>query len=191
MYRATKIFTSRDGKLDPDDREYGITQEGIDEIGNAKPHMGGATHIFVKTKGGPSDRVRFFTRDNLHNFIHTEKAESGWAELPIEHGSGYDPDLGQVGWWSVKVEGAPSDIVEGIGLPHSWHVSTFVVFEWDESQEEEETPDPETPDDGPEIPGTPEQPNKEIRLELHISTAGYAAHLRLYTDGTYAIDELK
>lgn len=199
MYKAIKIFTSRDGKLDhPDERAYGISQEGVNEIGDAKPHLGGATHIFAKTRGGPSDRVKFFTRDNLHNFVRTEKPESGWAEYPIEHGSGYDPDKGQTGWWNVRVEGAPSDTVEGIGLPHSWHVSTFVVFEWDESEANPENPEPETPGEGPDMPDQPEIPEPEqpdptgkiLKMELHISGDKYAAHIRLYTDGTYGIDEI-
>lgn len=162
MYRLIKKFTSRDGKLEVDSREYGITQEGIDELGDARPHLGGATHIFVKTVGGPSNRVRFFTRDNQHQIVREEKL-SGWAEYGLEHGSGYVPSRGELGWWNVRVEDAPSEIVEGIGLPNSWHVSTFLVFKWDEDATGEI---PEVPDeDGPEIPETPDE-GEEIFIEL-------------------------
>jgi hypothetical protein len=171
-YKLSKMFSSRDGRLEPDDREYGMTQTGLDEIGDARPHLGGATHIFVKTIGGPSNSVLFSTKDNQHQISAVEK-DHGWAEYGLEHGSGYNPDRGEIGWWSVRVEGAESDVVEGIGLPYSWHVSTFVVFEWVEEngengEEEEETGDP------PEIPEEPDERN-------------LLATVLLYDDGSYEL----
>lgn len=150
MYKLKKMFTSRDGKLEVDDREYGIDQEGLDEIGDAKPHMGGATHIFVKSEGGPSNSALFTSRDGKYQIEREEKEESGWANFNIEHGSGYKPEVGEVGWWSTQIANAPSEVVEGLGLPHSWHVSHFVVFIWDEEGEET-----------PEEPGEPENPPVE------------------------------
>lgn len=192
MYKLSKRFTSLHGKLEPDNREvhgyrFGMTQEGADEIGDAKQHLGGATHIFVKINGGPSNSVRFFTRDNIHSFVRSEKPESGWAEYGIEHGSGYRPDRGEIGWWKVEVDGAPSEVVEDIGLPFSEHISTFLVFDWVEDGEQPEPEEPEEPgDDGPEIPG-----QKILRLEFSLSVEGYATHIRLYTNGTYDMDEVR
>lgn len=175
MYKLSKRFTSLHGKLEVDDRRihgyrYGMTQEGLNEIGDAKPHLGGATHIFVKINGGPSNAARFFTRNNQLSFVRSEKPESGWADYNIEHGSGYQPDLGQIGWWNVEVDGAPSERVEDIGLPFSEHISTFLVFDWVEGSEIE------NPDEGPEVPEqlNPSEPPIERKI------VGY-----LYSDGTW------
>jgi hypothetical protein len=153
MYKVTKRFNSRDGKLEIDSREYGITQEGLDEIGDAKPHLGGATHIFVKTVGGPSNKINFFTRDNGIS-QDVEEKNHGWAEWFMQGGgSTYKPHLGESGWWNVRVADAPSEIAADIGLPDSWHISTFIVFEWDADETGEL---PEVPDE--EGPTVPEQP---------------------------------
>lgn len=187
MYKLIKRFTSLDGKLEVDDRQvngyrYGMTQAGLDEIGDAKQHLGGATHLYVKIKGGPSNQVKFFTRDNQLSFVRSEKSESGWAEYPLEHGSGYRPDQGQIGWWKVQVEGAPSEVVEDLGLPFSHHISTFLVFDWVEGGVVE----PEEPgEEGPQIPG-----ENNLRLEFSIFVPDYAVAVRLYTDGTYELDEI-
>lgn len=178
MYKLVKHFTSRDGKLEPDNRKYGIDQEGVDLLGDAKSHLGGATHIFVKTIGGPSDRVRFFTRDGQHNFVREEK-NHGWAEYELNKDSGYSPDKGQVGWWGVQIEDAPSEIVDGLGLPDGQHVSNFLVFEWDDGETGEI---PETPEEnGPEIPD-PENPSDEERsvwIEIDVMGETYSGWLPL------------
>lgn len=169
-YKLSKMFTSRDGRLEPDSRPYGMTQEGLDEIGpEARPHLGGATHLFVKVKGGPSNTVLFSTRDGQHNIRVEEKAH-GWAEYALGHSSAYNPDRGEIGWWSVSVEDAPSDVVEGLGLPYSHHISTFIVFEWVDENEE----DGGETGEGPEIPTEPEE-------------RSLIAAIWLYDDGTYEI----
>lgn len=178
-YKATKIFTSRDGKLEVDNREYGMEQEGLDELGDAKPHLGGATQIFVKVKDGPSNKVRFFTRDGGVSVVREEKPESGWAVYELTHdNAAYNPDRGEVGWWNVQVEDAPSDVVEGIGLPYSWHVSTFVVFEWVDEDEETD------PDDG-DVGEPPDIPDPELGEKNLLAT------VYLYDDGTYEIENEK
>ena len=101
-------------------------------------------------------------------FEAEEKSESGWANFNIEHGSGYAPERGEAGWWNVKVADAPSEIAHDIGLPHSWHVSTFLIFVWDEAA----LPEPPDTGDGPDEPENPEQPGSEkhvVRVELHYS----------------------
>lgn len=180
MYKLTHRFTSQDGRLAPDSREYGISQEEINLLGDAKPHLGGATHIFVKINGGTSNQARFFTRDNGLTFVRSEKPESGWAEYEMAKASTYKPHLGERGWWNATVEGAPSQVAEDIGLPDSWHVSTFLIFDW----VEDGTVDPEEPVE-PEEPG-----NKILKLEFSISAPGYAAAVQLFTDGTYTLDEV-
>lgn len=190
MYKLAKMFTSRDGMLEPDSREYGISAENLAEIKDVKNYLGGATHIFVRIDGGPSQQARFFTRNNALSFVRSEKPESGWAEYELEHGSGYAPERGEIGWWNVEVEGAPSEVVEGIGLPHSWHVSHFLIFSWQES-DVTDPPAPQT-DDGPTVPEQPPvNPSKQLRLEISISTQGYAATIQLFDDGTYTLDEIK
>lgn len=181
MYKVRKIFTSRDGRLEPDSREYGMTPEGLEEIGEARNHLGGATHIFVKTRGGPSNQVRFFTRNEQLSFVRAEK-ETGWAEYELNKDATYKPERGERGWWNVEVADAPSERVEGIGLPDSWHVSTFVVFEWENSGTE-------TPGEGPEVPQHPGE--KILKLTFSLSVDGYAVAVALYTDGTYEMDEAR
>lgn len=135
MYKLTKRFTSRDGRLEVDNREFGITQEGVEIVADVKMHLGGATHIFAKTEGGNSNKFIASTRDGQHNIPFDEKPESGWANFNIEHGSAYNPTRGEEGWWDVRVADAPSEVAKHIGLPFSWHVSTYLVFTWDESGE--------------------------------------------------------
>lgn len=187
MYKLVKHFTSRDGRLQPDDRPYGITAEGIAELGDAAPHLGGATHIFVKTVGGPSNEILFSSRDGQYVFKRAEKAH-GWAEFELSHGNAsYIPDRGEIGWWSAQVASAPSEIVEGIGLPYSWHVSTFLVFAWSDAGSEL----PEVPDEGgPDIPDQPAPSEKFLRMEFSIAAQEYAAIVRLYSDGTYDLNEI-
>jgi hypothetical protein len=141
-----------------------MTQHGLDVIGAAKEHLGGATHLFARIDGGPASQVRFFTRDNGLSFVRSEKPESGWASQELQHSSGYIPERGEVGWWNATVDGAASDVADSLGLPNSWHVSTFMVFNWEEGGQ------PEIPGEGgPEIPPSP----------------GKTIAAILYTDGTW------
>lgn len=137
MYKLTKRFTSRDGRLEVDSREYGMTEDGLSQIIGVEKHLGGATHIYAKTEGGSSNKFIASTRDGQHNIPFDEKPESGWANFSLEHGSAYNPSRGEEGWWNVQVADAPSEVAKGIGLPFSWHVSTFLIFTWDEGGEGE------------------------------------------------------
>lgn len=133
-YKLTERFTSRDGRMEVDPRQYGMTQHGLDVVGNAKPHLGGATMIFTRIDGGPENETHYFTRDNRLNFVRGPKPESGWSVWELNHNNaGYNPDRGEVGWWNAKVEAAESEVADSIGLPHSEHISTFLVFTWDEN----------------------------------------------------------
>lgn len=167
-YILTEQFTSRDGKMEVDPREYGMTQHGLDVVGDKKNELGGATQIFARIDGGPSKNIKFFSHDTKYNFVKEPKPESGWSVFDMTHdNAGYNPEKGEIGWWNVIVDGAESDVAENIGLPHSWHVSTFLVFTWGDSA----TGDG---DSGPDVPPvvTPPPTGKTISAYL-------------YTDGTW------
>lgn len=170
-YKLTERFTSRDGKMEPDPREYGMTQHGLDVVGDKRDELGGATMIFVRVDGGSTDEVTFFTRDNQYHFNRPPKPESGWSVYELTHdNAGYNPEKGEIGWWNAIVNCPPNDTSEfadNIGLPHSWHVSTFLVFTW----QEENSGSPDDGDQGPEVP-TPPDSQRQI--------VGY-----LYSDGTW------
>lgn len=180
MYKLTKRFTSRDGKLEVDNREYGLSQEGLDEIDGSKQHLGGATHVFVRIDGGNSNKARLFPKDNAWGIVREEKPESGWVVFDMNKDYTYKPSQGEQGYFNVEVDGAPSEVATGIGLPDSWHVSTFLVFEWQESGIGE----PEIPDTGaPEVPETPG--NKKIKMQISVDTSAWSLDISLYEDGTY------
>lgn len=167
-YKLTERFTSRDGKMEPDPREYGMTQHGLDVVGDKKNELGGATMIFARVDGGPSNTVTFFTRDNAYRLDRPPKPESGWSVYELTHdNAGYNPDKGEVGWWNATVKDQPSDTADNIGLPYSWHVSTFLVFTW-----QDDNAGGGDGNEGPEIPPQPPQENKKL-------------YARLYTDGTW------
>jgi hypothetical protein len=172
MYKLVDQWTTRDGRWEVDNREYGLDQEHFNQYGSEASYLGGATHIYAKTLDGPSNTIRFFTRDNQNQEIKSEEA-NGWANVALYHSSAYKPDKGEIGWWNVEVSGAPSQTIEGIGLPYSWHVSHFLVFEWDEAGEDEE---PELPDEGPEIPENPPT-SDSIWVSVFIGDKTYAGWL--------------
>lgn len=167
-YQVTERFTSRDGVMRPDPREYGMTQHGLDVVGAEVNDLGGATQIFVRIDGGPSRNARFFTRNNALSFVREPKPESGWCVWDMTHANaGYNPEQGQVGWWGTEVDDAESEVADEIGLPHSWHVSTFVVFTWTEG----DIDNGGDGDGGPDVP-VPPDPTKTVFATL-------------YTDGTW------
>lgn len=179
MYKLTERFTSRDGVMKPDPREYGMTQHGLDVVGAEKDDLGGATQIFTRIDGGPGKNTRYFTRNNALNFVREPKPESGWCVWDMTHdNAGYNPDEGQVGWWNAAVDGQESDVADDIGLPHSWHVSTFLVFTWAEGDG----------NSGPEVPTPPDLPTGK-RATLITTTYDEQEKpvhtLIFYSDGSY------
>lgn len=184
MYRFREMFTSRDGNLDPngDPREYGITKEMMDKygaeltgVGVSEP-KGCAVCIYIKLEGGPATKAFAFTTAG-----HTENPPleaDRWAHITM-HGSGssYDP-ANNVGPWSVHAHEYPSEVVGGIGLPHGWHITTFVVFEWVEDGD----PDEGT-GEGPEVPEPPEGLDKyPIYVTMTFGTKSYEGYVREVTD---------
>lgn len=167
-YKLTERFTSRDGRMEVDPRQYGMTQHGLDVVGAAAPHLGGATHIFVRVDGGPETEVNFFTRDRNLSFVRQPKPESGWAVWELtKNNAGYNPDRGEVGWWNARVEAAESEVLEDVGLPKNEHVSTFGVFTWTEG---------DAGGGGSEGPDVPVEPPAEKTV-----------FATLYTDGTWEL----
>jgi hypothetical protein len=145
MYKVKDQFTTRDGSWTPNGELYSITPEMAARYGADANSLGGATNIYVKLEGGPGGEVRFFTNGGL---VEKHPPQSnGWAHTTMFNpGSGYNPN-NNVGPWSVMADEAPSEIVSGIGLPFGWHISTFVVFQWDDDEENGETPGPVDPTD--------------------------------------------
>lgn len=153
MYKVVDVFTARDGNLDPngDPRQYGITKAMMDKYGDELQGKGCATCIFVKLEGGTSDTVYGVTTDGYAE--EPKVAQDRWAHINMYNpGSGYNPDNNK-GPWSVRSKFGNSEVVTGIGLPYGWHVTTYVVFKWedgalpgpDPEPEPEPTPDPEYP----------------------------------------------
>lgn len=169
-YKLTERFTSRDGKMEVDPRQYGMTQHGLDVIGAVKNELGGATQVYVRVDGGPTKDVTYFTRNNKYNFTRSPKPESGWSVYELTHdNASYIPDRGEVGWWNACVECPPTDtteVADNIGLPNSWHVSTFLVFTYQNS--DEGTP----PDGGPEVPPEPPTEDRILAITITLSSNG-------------------
>ena len=175
MYRVKDVFTTRDGNMDPngDPREYGISKEMMEKYGHEIEDKGCATCIFVKLEGGVSDTVFFFTNGG-HSEEHKVRQDR-WAQTNMYNpGSGYNPD-NKEGPWSVHAKDAASDIYGGIGLPYGWHVSTFVVLEWEEGAD---GGNGET-GEGPEEPEEPEGLDKyPIYITFDIMGESYEGYVR-------------
>lgn len=181
-YKLTERFTSRDGRMEVDPREYGMTQHGLDVVGDKKEHLGGATQIFTRIDGGPGVQTDYFTRDNKLHLARLPKPESGWCTFDMTHGNaGYNPEQGQVGWWNAKIDGTESDVAAEIGLPHSWHVSTFLVFTWAENGESGGDGG-----SGPEIPVPPVNSKHVTLITTTYNEQEQPIHTVIfYSDGSY------
>jgi hypothetical protein len=122
MLKVVDRFTTRDGSWEPNNLPFSITQVAAEKYKGIEGG-GAAHHIFVKP---PKDAyiVEFNTPDGKNR---TQVVVDGdeWISFPIFQG--YNPDRGEQGAWLVRVDG--EKVAEGIGLPHNWHVSTFLVVE--------------------------------------------------------------
>ena len=123
--RLVDRFTTQDGEwFFNSARRYGITSAMLSKYRHLASLWGGATHVYVKAPKGVL--VTIVTEDGQHR--HTEYIGArGYAEMPLYKGSAYNPDRGERGPWKVLVNG--EQVADGIGLPFSWHVSTFVVVD--------------------------------------------------------------
>jgi hypothetical protein len=117
-------WTTQHGSWDVDiTHPYGIDlKHSVRYSGEDIPGKGASTHIFVKAL--PGSVVTFMTSDGANKQSMLVPPTS-WVNFPMFHSSAYNPDKGEVGPWQVWVDGVM--VAEGIGLPHSQHVSTFLV----------------------------------------------------------------
>lgn len=166
MYRVTDSWTSRDGHWYNSGLPYDIDQEHVEKYpANTIPQAGAATHIMVKAPVGSV--VSFVNRydDKVYKAVEVPPSD-GFVDMEMQHSSGYVPARGETGPWNVLVD---RDVVAtGIGLPNSWHISTWLVVEDTDSV-------PEQPEDGgPAIP--PTEPGEKTVISFQM--------LIKYSDGT-------
>jgi hypothetical protein len=108
--------------------------------------LGGATHLFAKLLGldcKPAMQAQFALwsdgYDKLASWdgkskptwmtIQPVNSPGGWSNVVLYHSSGYAYERGEHGPWCVCKMPGLSDVVTGLGLPDSWHISTFMVFQ--------------------------------------------------------------
>lgn len=155
MLKVVDRWTTRDGHWYNSGQEYDIDQAHISKYpASTIPQAGAATHIVVRVPAGST--VEFINRYDGKVYKTANAFPDGkWVDFEMYHSSGYVPERGETGPWTVKVDGQV--VAEGIGLPESWHVSTWLVVEYVDGGEEPGT------GEGPEIPPT-EPRNKTITL---------------------------
>jgi hypothetical protein len=141
MLKVVDQFTTRDGEWYPSNKPYSITKEAAEKYAHLA--TGAAHHIFVVPPMG-SKTVEFNTLDGRNPIKMDAAGQDGnpyrLVGTPIFQA--YDPVKGD-GMWHVWVDGQRvTKDGEGIGLPHGWHVSTFLVVE-----------DVPVPSEPPTIPG--------------------------------------
>jgi hypothetical protein len=160
MYKLKDQFTTIHGHWYVENEKYGIKQEMLDKYEKENiPGKGSAIGFFVKLEGGPAKEVHFET---TAGHIEDKPIDSTrWANITMYNpGSGYDPTV-QDGPWFAHAKDAPSEVIDGVGLPEGHHVSTFSILEWVEGGENDdgEDDDDQDPDpgDGPDIPDKPDE----------------------------------
>jgi hypothetical protein len=192
VYRVKDLFTTRDGSWEPSNREGALPQWARDRY--LRPFgapdyfddAGADHHLFARVldlDGRPltdADLVQFWSGgfaklgDPAYQGYRpaTPKQRSGWANIPVF--SHYSPERGEIGPWCWCPRGA-GDVVEGGGMPFSWHVSTFAVW-----QAEPQATEP----DGPETPG-PAEPGDDTALDDLRRQAWNLAGLALDPDSPF------
>jgi hypothetical protein len=123
--KVVSRFTTQDGEWYSSQKPYSITEAELAAYGDEEiPGMGGANHIFVKSKSG--DYIVFDTSDGKNHTINYAPP-SGWINFPLFHSSAYVPARGEQGPWIVWVNNV--EVARGLGLPDGLHVSTFLIVE--------------------------------------------------------------
>jgi len=186
VYVVKDIFTTRDGSWEPSNHPGSVQQWARDTYlrpFGAQDYFddaGADHHMFsrVETNDGKfvpessivywSDGLSKLDDPNYDGYVNVKtKERSGWGNVVLSPGANYYPDQGKSGPWSVKVDGA-SEIVTGLGMPVSMHVSFFVVWQAvpraqvapetqtpadeDQAEDSDTTPILETPDAPTEAP---------------------------------------
>jgi hypothetical protein len=165
MLKVTDQWTTRDGHWYNSGQRYDIDQVHVDKYpASMISQAGAATHIMVKAPIG--SKVEFVNRyDNQVYKTVTVPPSDGFVDMEMQHSSGYVPERGETGPWTVRVNG--TKVAEGIGLPESWHVSTWLIVEDIDGTEVPEN-------GGPEVP--PTEPGEKTITVISIKIA--------YSDGT-------
>jgi hypothetical protein len=137
MLKVVDSWTTQDGEWFASSKPYSIDVEHVGKYVGI-PGAGAAHHAMIKSP--PSSLVEFFVPGGLKESRIADG--SGWVNFPMFGESSYNPDVGEVGPWIVRVDG--QSVAEGIGLPYGFHVSTFLVVE--DVKPEVPVPEPGTVD---------------------------------------------
>ncbi len=164
VYFVKDIFTTQDGSWEPSDKQYTIEQWARDAY--LKPFgapdyfddAGADHHLFAAVIGLDGQLMKLkdiqFWSDGFDKLgdpsyngyvFRQTKDKSGWINIPIEGGSSFVPERGEMGPWCWVPTGA-AEVVCGGGMPAKQHVSTFVV--WQAFRRDELGEAGEEPDDG-------------------------------------------
>lgn len=106
-------------------------------------------HILVRVEDADGKvlkrSIKFATSDGQNSMVrNTGEKRSGWTNLPVYNS--FSPERGENGGWEVSVNATmPSETVVCGGLPGNLHVSTFLVFRYqDLTWNDPPPPDPVT-----------------------------------------------
>jgi hypothetical protein len=139
MLKVVDSWTTQDGEWFASSKPYSIDVEHVG-LHNDIPGKGAAHHIFVRVPMG-AEVLEFNTEDgqNKTEWLISQGNNNRWYSFPIFQS--YDPTT-QQGAWLVRIDG--EKVAEGIGLPHGWHVSHFLIVE--DVKPEVPVPEPGTVD---------------------------------------------
>lgn len=148
VFRVKDMFTTLDGLWDQSKAgQPGCIPEWAMEYATPEfTERGGATHLFscvLKPDGTLSKQTQLGYWSDGYDKLATWDGKSqptwltitptapasGWANVFLEHSSGFNWQGGVKGWWCVTKMPGLSDVVRYLGLPGSAHISTFVVFQ--------------------------------------------------------------
>ncbi len=148
VYVVKDIFTTRDGSWEPGKSDPGAVSQWARDT-YLRPFgapdyfddAGADHHMFSRVESADgkhvveapivywSDGLDKLDDPSYDGYVNVKtKHHSGWGNVVLSPGANYYPDQGKSGPWSVKVAGA-SEIVTGLGMPVSMHVSFFVVWQ--------------------------------------------------------------
>jgi hypothetical protein len=144
VYDLIDVFTTVDGTWDPSDKVGSIPVWARNSYlrSLSDPYycgdLGGATHMFILVldqHGVPAEGTQtIYWSSGLgslpprkdDSYVYRSTGHHGWSNCYMEHhGSGYTPP--NRGPWCMAPSGV-ADVLEYVGLPYSWHISTFGVW---------------------------------------------------------------
>lgn len=144
VYLVQDVFTTARGSWElgdhPEDGPYEIASWArasyLKPWGQPDTFMeAGADHNFFAAVIGLDGKlvadvpIKFWTPEYTGNdTVHSTKPGSGWANIELQGSSSFAPDRGEHGAWACEVDGQPSEVFWGAGMPLKNHYSWFVVF---------------------------------------------------------------